>query len=313
MSDLRDALEEYLSLRRALGYQLRDTAIVLRQFVAFLDEQGTPFITTKLALRWAKLPTNAQPAWIARRLGMVSIFAKHRSATDNRTEIPPRGLLMAKAPRKRPYIYSDEEIKSLIKAADGLPSATGLRSLTYTTLFGLLAVTGMRISEAIALDREDVDMINGVITIRRTKFGKTRLVPIHSSTRDVLKHYAQARDRILPKSRPSAFLVSERGTRMTGCTVRWTFVRLSRRIGLRSPSKSHGHGPRLHDFRHRFAVTTLLTWYRAGVDVERNIPKLATYLGHAHVNDTYWYLSATPELLELAAKRLSQRPGGLSS
>jgi integrase len=192
-------------------------------------------------------------------------------------------------------------------ASKQLVSATGLRAATYATLFGLLTVTGMRISEALALNRSDVDWIEGVLTIRRTKFGKTRLVPVHATTRRALERYARFRDRIYPKPKAESVLVSECGNRLTQDTVRWTFTRLSRQIGLRGPSDRRG--PRLHDFRHRLAVDTLLRWYRTGADVERHLPELSTYLGHTHFSDTYWYLSAVPELLQLAAARLETRGG----
>jgi integrase len=311
MSELQAALEEYLAVRRALGYRLRLSSAALRRFVSFLEEQGASFITTELALRWAKQPPNAQPATWGSRLGMVRRFAEYRGTTDPRTEIPPEGLLPSRYRRKPPYIYNDHEITRLIKAAEQLPSVRGLRALTYSTFFGLLAVTGMRMSEPIALDRHDVDLTEGVLTIRRAKFGKSRLVPVHTTTRGALRKYAQRRDRIVPRPKTPAFFLSERDTRLTEWCVRWTFAKLSRQIGLRAPARSHGRGPRLHDFRHGFAVRTLLEWYRTGVDVERHMPELATYLGHVHVSDTFWYLSAIPELLSLAATRLRSSHGGL--
>lgn len=192
----------------------------------------------------------------------------------------------------------------LIEAARQLPSPRGLRAVTYATLFGLLAVTGMRVSEPIALDRDDVDLARGILTVRRTKFGKSRIVPIHVSTLEELRHYAGLRDRMRPQAQVRSFFVSERGTRLTDSSVRWTFVCLSRQIGLRGPDDSRG--PRLNDLRHGFAIETLLRWYRAGVDVEQHLPELSTYLGHVHVHDTYWYISAVPELLQLATLRLEQ-------
>lgn len=309
MSELQEALDEYLAVRRALGFKLSDEGRILPKFVRFIDCEGASFITTQLALRWATQPKNAQPVHWARRLSMVRLFAQHHSATDPRTEIPPWDLLPYTYRRKAPYIYTDKEIAQLIKAAERLPSPTGLRSKTYSTLFGLLVVTGMRISEAVGLNDEDVDFEQSVLTIRGTKFGKSRLLPIHSSTAHVLRRYTRQRDRVHAKPKTPSFLVSDCGTRLTHCTVRWTFVRLSHQIGLRGPSDTHG--PRLHDFRHTLAVRTLVDWFRAGVDVEQHLPELATYLGHVHVTDTYWYLSATPELLQLAAKRLDYTEGEL--
>lgn len=307
MSDLQKVLEEYLAVRRTLGFELRLAGGALHNFVSFLEQEGASFITTELALRWATQPIDAQPATWAARLGMIRRFAKYLSAADPRTEIPPQGLLPHRYHRKPPYIYRDEEIKRLIDATKKLGSSTGLRECTYSTLFGLLAVTGMRMSEPIALDRDDVDLTNGVLTIRRTKFGKSRLIPVHPSTQRVLRNYACMRDGIYPKPKTPSFFVSERGTRLTEWSVRWTFVQLSHRIGLRGPSDRHG--PRLHDLRHGFAARTLLGWYRAGMNVEKHMPFLATYLGHVHVADTYWYLQAIPELLQLAAMRLEHTEG----
>ena len=307
MSPLGQAVDEYLALRRGLGFSLRLPGAMLRQFAAFLEREGAPYITRELALRWAQQPANAQPSTWASRLSAVRRFAQFWSASDARTEVPPLGLLPHRYRRKPPYIYTEREIRHLIAVARQLPSATGLRSATYATLLGLLAVTGMRISEALALDRDDVDWSKAVLTIRRTKFGKSRLVPVHPSTRRALRRYTRRRDRVHPKSTTESLFVSERGARLTQWTVRYTFNRLSRRIGLRGPADRRG--PRLHDFRHRLAVNTLLRWYRTGVDVERHLPELSTYLGHRHVADTYWYLSAVPELLRLAAARLETRGG----
>jgi integrase/recombinase XerD len=302
MSDLRAALDEYLNIRRTLGFKLRDEGTVLPQFLLFLEKKDALFITTDLALQWATLPENALPAHWARRLTMVRNFAKFRSSMDPRTEIPPQGLLPSRYRRKPPHIYADGEISRLLKASNHLSSVIGLRASTYCTLLGLLAVTGMRVSESIALNRRDVDLLRGILTIRLTKFGKSRLIPVHLSTVEKLTEYSRLRDRLFSSPRSPSFFVSEKGMRLTHWTVRRTFVKLSREIGLRAPHDSHG--PRLHDLRHTFAVKTLLRWYQKGTDIECHMPKLATFLGHTHVNDTYWYISAVPELLRLASKRL---------
>jgi integrase len=307
MSPLRQAVDEYLALRRGLGFPLRQPGAMLHQFAAFLERAGAPSITRELALRWAQLPAHAQPAQWASRLRVVRRFAQFWSASDPRTEVPPLGLLPHRYGRTPPYIYTEGEIRRLIAVARQLPSATGLRPATYATLLGLLAVTGLRISEALALDRADVDWSEAVLTIRRTKFGKSRLVPVHPSTHRALRRYTRLRDRVYPKPTTESVFVSERGARLTAWTVRYTFNQLSRRMGLRGPADRRG--PRLHDLRHRLAVATLLRWYRAGVDVERHLPELSTYLGHGHIADTYWYLSAVPELLRLAAARLEARGG----
>lgn len=310
MSELEQALKEYLAMRRSLGFELKGPACLLRNFVAFMEGERAAYITTALALRWAKLPTDAQPATWASRLATVRRFAVWRNATDSRTQIPPEGLLPHRYRRKRPYLYGDDEIERLLSEAAQLPSCTGLRAATFSTLFGLLAVTGMRVSEGLGLDRGDVDLGEGILSIRRTKFRKSRLVPVHRSTRDILTRYALERDQCLAAVTTRAFFVSERGTRITGGNARCTFAKISRQIGLRPPmvkKRRHGRGPRLHDMRHRFAVQTLIEWYQAGLDVEREIPKLSTYLGHVHINQTYWYLEAVPELLRLATERLVEK------
>ena len=311
MSELRDALEDYLATRRRLGFKLRLPAGCLRNFVAYAEAQAASYITTELALRWAKQPAHAQPATWSGRLGMIRRFAVWRRATDPRTEVPPAGLLPHRYRRTPPYIYSDDEIERLLQAAGELPSPHGLRCHTYPTLFALLAVTGMRVNEALNLDRKDVDLTEGILTIRRTKFGKSRHVPVHSSSRAALNGYAETRDAILPTLSTPAFFVSERGARITEWAARYTFAKISRQIGLRAPAGGHrhGHGPRLHDMRHRFAARTLINCYRAGLDVEREMPKLTTYLGHVHMNDTYWYLEAVPELLQLATERFVEQHG----
>jgi integrase len=310
MSSLGEALNEYLSIRRALGFELREVAGCLRTFVTFLETNSATHITTELALRWATRPGASQPSTWAWRLGMVRRFAAWLSAAEPRTEIPPAGLLPYRYHRRRPHIFSDEEIEQLLGLAAQLPSEKGLRAHTYATLFGLLAVSGMRVNEAVKLDSLDVDLGQGILTVRRTKFGKSRHVPVHPSTVAALKQYADTRDRMIAKP-IQAFFVSERGTRITDCMARYTFARLSQQLGLRGATQGHGRGPRLHDMRHRFAARTLIHWYRSGIDVERELPKLATYLGHVHINETYWYLEAVPELLQLATERvLNSRKDG---
>lgn len=307
MSTLREAVESYLTLRRSLGFALRLPGSLLRRFAEFAEAEGKSYVTTELALRWAQQPTEALPSTQAWRLGIVRRFATWHYGTDPRTEVPPEGLLPDRYCRKPPYIYTDEEIDRLMQATRSLPSSKGLKASTYSALFGLLAVTGMRVSEALDLDRKDADLAGGVLAVKRAKFGKSRLVPVHPSTQEALKRYAGKRDRILPRLSIPAFFVTERRTRVSECNARYTFAKVSQKIGLREAAKGHGRGPRLHDMRHRFAAKTLINWYRAGLDVERQIPKLATYLGHVHVNDTYWYLQAVPELLQLATDRVVRR------
>ena len=312
MTALHDALVEYVALRRALGTQLREPAVTLEHFVELLDHEGAEFITTTLALRWAQQPATAQKATWSRRLSMVRKFAVWLSLRDPRTEIPPHGLLESRHRRKEPHIFTDQEIKQLMIEADRLHSPTGLRALTYVTLIGLLAATGLRPGEALALDVSNVDLQDGILSIQQTKFGKSRFVPIADSTCAALMHYAQQRDEICPEHGTGAFLVSERGTRLQGGTARRTFARLSRTIGLREPAEGRGigRGPRLQDFRHTFATRRLLEWYRSAPDVGQEMPKLAAYLGHVDVGLTYWYIEAIPELLQLATERLDLHQRG---
>lgn len=310
MNTLPQALDEYLALRQAMGFQVRDTRSLLRRFIAFLEQQEATYITHELAVHWATKPCAVQPAEWARRLSLVRGFARYRSATDPRTQIPSTGVLPYQPQRASPYLYTDAEIGQLLQAAEHLPSPTGLRAQTYVAAFGLLAVTGMRVGELVGLDNPDVDLTRGHLTIQHGKFGKSRLLPLHPTTQDALRHYVVERDSRYPIPQTPSFLVSEQGTRLSNWALRRTFVTLSRQIGLRGPADSHG--PRLHDFRHRFAVEVLLRWYREGGDVERHLPELSTYLGHVKVSDTYYYLSATPELLQLAMNRLeSTQPQGV--
>jgi len=314
MTALSRSLQEYLALRRALGTQLRSAEVHLRRFVEFADRTGSEVITIDLALRWATAPGRASAAIRAIRIGNVRRFAAWLSAIDPRTEIPPKDLLPHRYRRKPPYIYSDEEIVRILGEAARLASPSGLRALTYATLFGLLAVTGLRLSEALGLDRDDVDLEGGVLAVRHAKFHKSRFVPLHDSTCVALRRYTKMRNRLLPRPTTPAFFVAERGTRVTVFIAEYTFAVVSRAVGLRPPTEAnrHGRGPRLHDMRHRLAVRTLVRWYREGKDVERELPKLTTYLGHVHVADTYWYLEAVPELLQLASERaVRPREGSL--
>ena len=306
MNSLREAVTEYLSMRRSLGYKLHDTGKSLYAFVAFLERQSATYITGELALAWATQPTDVTPAHWAQRLSAVRIFARHRSMADPRTQVPPVGLLPNRPKRATPYLYSDEEIRNLLSAALRLPAGTSLRPWLYHCLLGLLSVSGLRASEAFNLEVGDVDLDAGILWVRGAKFGKTRLVPLHPTSLDVIADYIARRHRFFDGRSVSSFLfVSGRGNRIDGADVRRTFYELSREIGLRGPTDSHG--PRLHDMRHRFAVQTLLRWYRAGEDVERCLPVLSTYLGHVHVSDTYWYLSSWPELMQQAMSRLESR------
>lgn len=309
MSPLREALQEYLSLRRSLGYKMQDAGRLLPRFIAFLEERGASHITAQWALQWAQ-QTDAQPAERARRLCFVRGFARYRSATDADTEIPPVRLLPHRSTRAKPYLYTDDEVRRLLEAALQLPThwpSTPLRPWLFHCLFGLLAVTGMRISEALDLKVEDVDLDQAVLTIRAAKLDRTRLVPIHASTCAALADYVRRREAFLHQyGRSSTYVfVSNRGTRLDLGRVHRAFYALSRQIGLRAGGASKG--PRLHDFRHRMAVLTLTRWYESGDDPERRLPVLSTYLGHVCVAGTYWYLSGEPALMAQALARLQRR------
>ncbi|MGO9776445.1 MAG: tyrosine-type recombinase/integrase [Terracidiphilus sp.] len=310
MKKLRKAVHDYGALRRALGFKLCKVEVGLLDFVSFLERQGISHITTARALQWATQPSHVQPAVWAQRLSFVRGFARHWSATDPRTEIPPWGLLPYRPLRARPYLYSEEEIRRLLQAAESLASRHPLKPWTYYCLLGTLVVTGLRLGEVLKLRTGDIDWSEGVLTIRGTKFGKSRLVPLHPSTCKVLAAYAKRRDRFFAARAEAHFLVNQNGNRLDKGEVHRTFYALSRQIGLRAPSASHG--PRLHDLRHRFAMRTLVQWYRSGQEVERRLPVLSTYLGHVHVADTYWYLTACPELMGLVVKRLEKRWEGQS-
>jgi integrase len=280
MTNLRSALKRYLSMRQGLGYKYRNQARDLGDFVSFMEARKATTITTKLALAWATLPPRSSVS-SAMRLTVVRGFARHVASMDPKTQIPPTGIF-PQWKRPNPYIYSDEEIDALLAAALDLPPMDGLRRWTYHHLFGLIAVTGMRLSEATGLQRSDVDLKEGVLTVRQTKFGKSRLLPLHPTTRAALHRYAERRDRYLGSRCGPNFFVTERGCPLAKYYVHPVFLRLSREIGLRRPGDSSG--PRVHDLRHTFAMRTLLGWYREGKDVEQSLPALSTYLGLSSVN-----------------------------
>ena len=308
MNTLRQAVQEYLSMRRDLGFKLKEAGKGLLDFVTFMEQHRASYITQALALAWAQQPRNVQPAHWAQRLSFVRVFARHRSATDPRTQIPPQGLLPFQPKRARPYLYSDDEIGRLLRAALKMPcryERGELRPWVYYCLFGLLSVSGLRLGEARNLELQDVDLKAAVLTIRGAKFGKTRLVPLHASTSQVLGNYIARRKRHWTQRPVSSYLfVSSWGHRLDGGDIHRTFYALSRQIGLRGPADSRG--PRLHDMRHRFATNTLVHWYRSNQDPERRLPILSAFLGHVHVADTQWYLSGSPELMREAMRRLER-------
>jgi integrase/recombinase XerD len=307
MSPLSTELDRYLAVRRGLGYSLGITERTLRGFIAFAKDQHADYVSTALFLQWREAFGDANKQTWARRLGMVRLFAEWLHCGDPKHEVPPRALIPNRSRRPRPHIYSEEEIRQIIETAAELPSINGIRALTSSTLFGLIAVTGLRISEALSLDVADVDLHNGVLTVRRGKFGKARLLPVSACTNARLVAYGRHRDRLL--GAPSIpFFVSDQGERLSGDGARYSFVAVCQTMGLRPTPRfrRHGRGPRIHDLRHTFAVRTLLSWYRTGKDPAREMIKLTTYLGHADPAHTYWYLEAVPELLALASRRVEE-------
>jgi integrase/recombinase XerD len=298
---LRDRLEEYLSLRRTLGFKLSFSAYELPDFVNFAETAGATHITTELALAWASQPPKDPSHRVARRMEAVRGFARFVSGFDRASEVPPHDLTPLPDRKIRPYLFSDADLAALMAAARQLPDA--LRAASYDTLIGLLAVTGMRIGEVIGLDRGDVDWEQGLLTIRGAKFNKTRQLPLHPTTMTALGAYADIRSRLCPKPNTPAFFVSRAGTRLLYQNVQFEFMKLAGKAGLQG---SHGSRPRPHDLRHSFAVKSLIDWYRKGIDPDRHMAALSTYLGHVNPSDTYWYLHAAPELVTLAAERLNE-------
>jgi len=301
MTGLRGALDDYLAVRRALGFKLERPGQLLADFTGYLEAAGAPSVTTELALAWATAPAGADPSWWRGRLAAIRPFARYLAAFIPGTEVPPAGLLPGPVSRRAaPYLYSPAEITALMTAAAAI--RTPLRAATYQTLIGLLAVTGMRAGEAIRLDQPDADLRAGLLTIRESKFGKSRQLPLHATTAAALAGYAALRDRHQPRPATPAFFVSLTGTRLIYKNVHYTFHRLTQASGLapRSPQCR----PRIHDLRHSFAVARLLGWHRDGGDVAARLPLLSAWLGHADPGSTYWYLTGTPELLALAGQRL---------
>jgi integrase len=310
MKSLAQAVADYLALRRSLGFKLREYGDCLHEFVSFVEKNGSSHMTNKLAVEYATQRQDEKPVSWSRRLGIIRGFARYRFGADPKTEIPPIGLLRFRSRRARPYVYSQAEIRSLLQAALKIESPHKLQPHTFDCLFGLLAVSGLRLGEAINLQPQDVDWSDGVLTIRGAKFGKTRLVPLHRSTLSVLRDYAGLRDKIFAGRVLPTFLVTSHGTKLEKTNLSRIFRELSRQTGIRKPGVRNG--PRLHDFRHRFAIETLLHWYRSGEDVNRRMPVLSTYLGHANVSGTYWYLGSTPELITAASKLIETRWKGVA-
>jgi integrase len=308
MIGLDERLADYLAVRRALGYRLARAEKLLGLFCTWMHDQGQDTITTALAHEWATLPSATGSNWHAQRLSVVRGFASHLHTIDPSHQVPPQDLLPQRPKRAVPFLYSDDEVAALMAAATVIP--TPQRAATMRTLIGLLAVTGMRVGEAIALDRSDIDAKRRLLVVRDSKFGKSRELPVAPSTIRALRGYLRRRDRPIPTEPTEAVLTSAAGTRLIYCNVHLAFKRIVAHAGLRP--RSPVCRPRIHDLRHTFAVNTILDAYRGDADVVVRLPLLSTYLGHVHPGSTYWYLQASPELLALAGRRLDAHldPGG---
>ena len=300
MTDLHRALDDYLQLRHSLGHQLAEPRYHLPDFVAFMDGRGETTVTVAAVLAWVKDREGIGSATVSpRRVTAVRGFARFLSGIDPATEVPPLGLVPYRRRRGQIFLYSDADIAAIMAAAK-TTIAQPLRAATYHTLIGLLASSGLRVGEAIKLDRGDIDWGQGVLHIRETKFGKSRLVPLHDSTMSALHEYNVLRDHLMPAPKDPSFFVSLTAKRLIYASVQPLFGELVEAAGIGADAP---HRPRLHELRHTFAVRTLLHWYRTEDNVQAKIPSLSTYMGHREPACTYWYLSAAPELLTLAAAR----------
>jgi integrase len=300
MRPLGEELADYLTLRRSMGFKLRRAEKLLGQFVAHCEQIGADTITIEIAIGWSSLPEGASTSWVSHRLGVVRAFSRHLALVDDRNQVTPTHVVAHRPCRATPFPYTEDEVLAMMAAARSLRSP--VRQATFETIIGLLWATGMRIGEALGLDIGDADLAQGVLTVRDSKFGKTRELPLHPSSTAALAAYAKRRARWFPAQTTDPFFVSATGTRVLYCNFHLGFQQLVASAGITARSRSCR--PRPHDLRHAYAVRTLIGWYRDGVDVEANLPKLSTYMGHVAPANTYWYLSAAPELLALAAQRL---------
>jgi len=304
MTPLRRAATDYLALRRALGFKLRANEDALIEFTDFLDRRGVTTITAAAAVEWALSKPSTRPGFAADRLRRIRGFTLHHRLLDPATEVTPANLLPSHRHRRQPYLYSDDELARLMACSLTLPPTDGLRGATYHCLLGLISVTGMRLGEAIRLEVGDVDLDQGLLAIRQTKFGKSRLAPIADSTRSALAAYRAHRDRFAKRLAPLQFFISGRRTALDPGHIHRTFYQLLDQAEVHALAGAPR--PRLHDLRHRFAIQTLLRWYRSGQDVERHLPTLSTFLGHVRIEHTYWYLSACPDLMGHALARFER-------
>jgi len=302
--NMQARVDAYLAVRHGLGYALRVEGAQLQRFARFADGRGHGgAITAELALAWACASERLGPVGRARRLELIHPLARFCAPFEPETRMPPPGALGPAHRRLPPYIYTDEDITQLLEAASELAPPRGLRPASIQCLLGLLAATGLRVSEALHLQREDADLDQGVLCVRQTKFHKSRYVPLHPSTTEALSAYAKRRDRRLPLSREPAFFLLDDGRPLLYDQALYAFHRIRTRLGW---DRRPGRRPRLHDLRHTFACRRLLAWYQEGVDVAWAVPLLSTYLGHAKVTDTYWYLTGIPALMAIAVERFER-------
>ena len=309
-ADLENHLERYLELRRALGFEMRVEGRLLRDFLTFLQRRtlAEPLVA-QAAVEWAS--SRGGSKYQAGRLSMARCFLVHLRAHLPGIQVPATAMIPSGV-RPTPYIYSETQIAALMREASALKPAGSLRPHTYATLIGLLASCGLRPGEAVRLRDADVETeaTPPRLVIRETKFRKSRLVPVDSSTADALRSYASMRKRLGYDDLTPTFFVSESGAPLAYSTVGATFLDIVRRLGIHGMVRSHG--PNLRCLRHTFAVRRLLHWYSQGMDVNKLLPQLSVYLGHAKPQNTYWYLTATPELLRKAGTRFEsyadQRP-----
>ena len=267
MTELGKALVDYLRVRRALGYKLKQAGELLPDFVRFLDHRGLAHVTTTAGLAWATLPRGTDPNWWSKRLVQVRGFAKYLHTLDPRNEVPSLDHLPHRQIRTTPYVYSASDVTALLAATDTL--RTPFRTATYKTLLGLIAVTGLRVGEAISLDDGDVDCARGVLVIRKAKFGKSREVPLHPSTVRALACYSRCRDWFVKRRRTKSFFVASVGTRLFYQNVHDTFLKLVYAAGL---GGQRPRRPTIQDLRHTFAIRTVIGWHREQIDVESRLP-----------------------------------------
>ena len=302
MTSITDRFTEYLAHRRRFGADPASLERALKPFVTFADTRQAEWITTELFLQWkATFGSAGLNTWAA-RLSLLRGFARWLQAIDERNEVPPKGLIPRRNTRRQPWIYSEAEIVRIVATAATLPSPRGLRGCTYATLFGLLAVSGLRISEALGLDDQDIDAENAVLVIHHAKNGKSRVIPVTRCVIAKLQAYQQTRDRLF-HIHSGALFCTESGKRLCVSTAETNFARIRQILGLRNPSPGKGRGPRIHDLRHTMATRTIIDGFRQGRDVDAEMYKLSTYLGHADPAGTWWYIEAVPELLVLATDR----------